>query len=167
MKINYKITRDDYIAFNMAHVKRTTSIHLMIVILRLLVPVLSFFYTAYVGRLTDPIYIGIFTLFSVPWIIFSPRIIWISMVRQINKVLDDGQVGELFSHRTIEFKEDCIIETTSQTTTTYKWESIVSMEETERAVYLYTSPVQALILPKKTIKSFSQLSRIIQKKMRK
>jgi len=161
MKINFKISRDDYIAFNMAHVKSSRSTKSLIIAIRLLVPALLFFYALYIGKITDPLYMGVFVIVSVPWAILSPRIIWINMVKQINKILDEGQVGDLFSQRSLDFNEDHILESTDQTTSTYMWSAIVDVRETERALYLYTNEVQAIILPKSEIKSMDKIKKLI------
>ncbi len=160
---NYKITRDDYIRFNMSHAKQSKITKLLILTLRISIPLILIAYAIYVGEITNPVYMGVLTVFVLPWVIFSPRLIWMNMVKKINTILDESNVGDLFSQRKITLSNEKVIDKTDTSSTNYEWSDFTELKLTESAIYLYTNSEQAVILPLRELKQKKKILEMINK----
>jgi YcxB-like protein len=73
--------------------------------------------------------------------------------KQMNPFLADPLNAHIFSNCELIFSETGIIAKGKYSSTSYQWRGIVKKDETTDYYYLFLSTVQALIIPKRAVKS--------------
>lgn len=151
MKINVKLTNDDYIAFNQyvtmeaGYGKRAAFFH------RLGVPGISavIFIVMLVGGAPMKTLLGMLILLvaiSAFWVRMSPAIFRRNMRRNVERILAYGN-PPYHPEAELEFTEDRVIERTPETTNEYFYSDLV-LKETQEYWYLLYNDLQGLIIPK-------------------
>lgn len=153
MTIEYKITEEDYINFNLYHMQNSPSQKNLYNILRFILPVPLMGYIYFTGtrQLNQPaIYWGIIALgFYVFWIYMYSKLNKRTIRKQSEKMLNEGDNSSLFGKKTLDIVDDVLIITEENATTTLSKDSIKDIKEYDDMLLLYLSAVSAHIIPKR------------------
>lgn len=120
---------------------------------RILFPVaaLLFIGSHYLTHGFDPVHIGIFAAVAVAWFFLYP--LWVDrrILRSSNRLLHEGNTGNLFGRWEVELLPDKVHIASSSTETTYRASTITKVVETGDMLLLYVSSIQAVVIPKRKL----------------
>lgn len=154
MEIKYNLTEEDYIHFNMYHIKNSKSAIRSLNAQRFLTPVFLILLSYILSLAGDTPFLELFIAFfitSILWILFYPKYFYSSVTRRIQKMIRDGKNGGLLGEHVLSMTDEGLVESTSYGQTKVNWSGILSLKEDNEYFYLYNSSVSALILPKREI----------------
>ena len=153
MKLAYDFDIDDWQSFQRYHFSASATYRRMRNMARLLLPVilgiaLGVYYFQF-GF--EPIFFVILGLVAVLWFIFYPPFFDRRVLRKVLQQVREGKMENLFGRREVELLPDAIRVTTPVSETVYRAAAVVKTVETPDAFLLYTSAIQAMIIPKRKI----------------
>ncbi|PGL67880.1 YcxB family protein [Bacillus sp. AFS055030] len=155
MKFNYEINLDDYIEFNLHHLKHSKSVQkslrkqrITVSLIYLVIPfIISYFFN-------QPLfgYLLAFSSASILWFCYFPKYFYRStknkLVKHINKKNDEALLGE----HLLKVDENGIKEITQSSVHEIKWDHIVEIKGTKDYFYIYITNMKAIIVPLEAIK---------------
>ena len=164
MELNYKLTEEDYIDFNVFHAKNSKAVQKQVTIQRILVPVIYLVLAILVSVVMDIQFFLIFIpvlIVNILWFIFYPAYFYRLIKRNSTKMMREGKnVGVLGAHRMI-FTEDGLREISPKGEMSISWSGIETFGEDHAGFYLYNSGMSALIIPKKELGNSEAVSRYL------
>ncbi len=146
-----KMTKEDYIEFNMFHYENSKTIMKSILLERVVGPIIFMLFTVVTGKLDDIIYMTVFITLSVLWFAFLPKYMWYIMKKRTNKLIEENKEGDLFSEKHIIIDDLGIHYESKSSSGTYNWNSVIKVCDTEKALYIYVSSIQAVVIPKRLV----------------
>lgn len=155
MEINYELTEQDFLNFNIHHAENSPSIKKSIFLQRCSGPaifiIMPFFATKQTGI---PLWywLIIFYTISIVWFVLYPRYINGHISRRTLKMLREGKNQNIFGDRSIKLTAEGISEVGSSTEGKISWKSIEGIEETKDYIFIYTSSISAHIIPIRAFK---------------
>ncbi|WP_422122376.1 YcxB family protein [Planococcus sp. X10-3] len=168
MELNYKLTEEDYIDFNLFHAKNSKAVKKQVTIQRILVPVIYLVLAVLVSVVLDMPFLIIFIpvlIVNILWIIFYPSYFYRLIKRNATKMMREGKnEGVLGAHKMI-FTEDGLREISPKGEMSISWSGIESFGEDPSGFYLYNSGLSALIIPKKELGNSEAVSRFLDGKI--
>jgi hypothetical protein len=169
MKVNYNLTEEDYINFNLYHLKNSKTGKKALNMQRFLSPVI-FMVAAYVistfGGMPLLSSFIIFFITSVLWVIFYPKYFYSLITRNVKKMIKEGKNDGLLGDHSLIMTDEGIVDTSSNRETKVTWSGIESFKEDNDNLYLYISSVSAYILPKRELHHVDELRDIIKSKVK-
>ena len=167
MEIYYELTEEDYINFNLYHIKHSKMGKRALTLQRFLSPLL-FIIVAYlyavIGDLPFlPLFITFFVM-SILWIIFYPKYFYGLIARNAKKMIKEGKNDGLLGNHQLKFMEDGLVDTSANKETKVTWAGITSIQEDDGYIFLYNSSVSAYILPKRELDHVDDVRQYIQSK---
>lgn len=155
MEINFKVTEEDYIQFNLHHLENSPSQKRLYTILRFIVPMLSSLVVYFSGtRLFNQpslYWIIVAIVFAVGWIIYYPKEYKRSIVKQVKKMLKEGDNSAVFTDKKLVVEGNDISFIDCYTTEILTKESIQSVKVFDEMIVLYVGSVSAHIIPTRGI----------------
>lgn len=169
MKVNYNLTEQDYINFNLYHLKNSKMGKKSLNMQRFLSPVI-FMIVAYVfstlgGMPLLSTYI-VFIITSILWVAFYPKYFYGLITRNVKKMIKEGKNDGLLGDHQLIITDEGIVDTSSNKETKVDWPGIESFKEDNDNFYLYNSSVSAFILPKRELDHVDELRDIIKSKVK-
>lgn len=154
MQINYNLTEEDYVNFNVFHIKNSKLAISNLRRRRFLAPLL-FIIIAYVfsdvTKLPFIPVLAVTIILGVLWVIFYPKMFYGRITRKSQKAVDSGKIKPLLGDHEMKITKDGIVDSTNYGKTTAKWSDVTNFAENPAYFYLYISSVSALILPKRDL----------------
>lgn len=148
MNLEYEITKQDYIDFNIYHMTHSVSMKRSLFIQRFIFPIIFLILPILLVKITDiPLWywFSVFTISSVLWVIFYPKFLRKSVERKISKLLEEGKTTGIIGKHSFSFTEQGIVDRTEFSETKYSlFEKVV---ESETHILIYVSAVMAYIIP--------------------
>ncbi|AXI10808.1 hypothetical protein CUC15_18475 [Oceanobacillus zhaokaii] len=166
MEINYNLTEEDYLNFNLFHMKNSKSVMNSLKMQRFLTPIFFILISYLFSQLGDTPFLFAFIPFliiSIIWIVFYPRFFYKTVIRNVKKMIREGRNGGLIGKHRMIITEDGITETTSTDETKVNWSGIQAFKEDNDYFYLYNSSVSAYILPKRELKNADEVKDYLKK----
>ncbi|WML32939.1 YcxB family protein [Clostridium sp. OS1-26] len=163
-EIEYDLTREDYIEYNMNHMatsktmKRTLFIQQYIISLMFIVA--PFFFVR-ITKAPFKFWLTVFLITYLLWVIFYPKYFKLVVKRRINKMLDEGKQENLFGRYSILITHEGILENSNMGQSNTNWNAVERLIETEEYIYIYISPVNAYIVPKRVFQDAMRKSEFI------
>lgn len=168
MKIQYNLTEEDYIHFNLYHVKNSKTGKQALGWQRFLSPVFFIagaYFLSWMGEMSFLPLLITFLIMSVLWIIFYPKYFYSLITRNAKKMIKEGKNDGLIGDHQLILSDAGLVDTSSNKETKVTWPGITSFQEDDRCFYLYNSSVSAYILPKRDIDQVDQLRLYIRSKL--
>lgn len=159
MKIYYELTEEDYLHFNLFHVKQSKAAIKSLNIQRFLMPVffiIAAFIFFGIGDMPLVFPLIIFGLISTLWIVFYPKYFYRLIMRQSKKMLKEGKNDGLLGEQQITLSGEGIVYLTSNSESQVKWSGIKKIVEDRDFFYLYNSSISAYILPKRALSNVGE-----------
>ena len=165
MEKYYNLTEEDYINFNLYHIKNSETGKRALVLQRFLAP-LFFIIISYIYSLISvmpflPLFLT-FLVTSILWIIFYPKYFYSLIARNARKMIKEGKNDGLLGNHQLKLTEEGLVDTSSNRETKVTWSGITSFKEDDEYFLLYNSSVSAYILPKREIDNIDELRIYIQ-----
>ena len=149
----FQITLDDedYLLFSQYHSLNSPIGKKDLMLFRLIIPFICFMVVIVFGILGSNFQLiliesVLMTIVSIFWVGYSKKMILKSVKRRIEKIKKEGRLP--YSNEAIlKFDDEGIHEITPNTENKFKYSLIERIAITEKAIYIYFSSVQAIILP--------------------
>lgn len=168
MELNYKLTEEDYIDFNVFHAKNSKAVQKQVTIQRLMVPVIYLALAILASVLLDLQFLVIFIpvlIVNILWFIFYPAYFYRLIKRNSTKMMREGKNDGALGPHTMIFTEDGLREISPKGELTVSWSGIENLGEGDAGFYLYNSGMSALIIPKKELGNSEAVSRFLDGKI--
>ena len=111
MEINFEVTKEDYIKFNLYHVENSPSQNRNFILLRYLVPVLFSIPIYFIGtnlfKQPSVYWAIVAVLFSVIWIITYPKQYRALVKKETEKLISEGDNSEIFGQKNMIIDDSC------------------------------------------------------------
>ena len=147
MKLNFAVSEEDYIQFNVCHyensgsVKRQRTLMAMLGVLAL--PVWEYLNTGGVSMITSVVSMTFWAM----WLIFGRKLYRKAMAFLAGMQVKKGAGREFIGERTLELLEDKIRMVWPQKTVDTSYETIEKITSDGKRLYVYTGSMSALIIP--------------------
>lgn len=168
MEIEYELTAEDVVAFNLYHVKNSkvgkNSLKWQQYISPLIFLLFAYFLSVFTDMARGPLF-AIFGFTAVLWVILYPKYFYFHITRQVGKMLRDGRNDGLVGKHSLKMNKTGIHDRTSTGETNVEWAGVQSLIEDAEYFYIYTSTVTAYILPKRDIFSVDGVKTYVQKRI--
>lgn len=152
MKIQYELTEDDYIRFNLSHIKRSKTGKRMLLLQRIIGPIIflgAYFVLAMWLQETDWWLYGIYGIASILWFLFYPKYFERHVRKQTRRLIDERSNEGMIGPHTMDLDENGLRDLNEFGETRVSWAGIKEVVEENDYVYLYNSSISAYILPKR------------------
>ncbi|RDW22444.1 hypothetical protein CWR48_01685 [Oceanobacillus arenosus] len=156
MEINYNLTEEDYLNFNLFHMKNSKSVMKSLNIQRFLTPIFFILISYLFSLISDTPFLFAFIpflLISILWFVFYPKFFYKTVIRNVKKMIREGKNSGLIGEHHMILTEVEITESTATDEIKVKWSGIQAFKEDDEYFYLYNSSVSAYILPKRELKN--------------
>ncbi|PSL41478.1 YcxB-like protein [Planomicrobium soli] len=168
MEINYSVTEEAYIDFNLFHIKNSKSTQKTITIQRVIIPIIYLLIPILFSYILDLPFLFLFVpffVFSVLWAVFYPVFVYRNVKRTAKKMIREGKnEGMLGNHKMI-FSDEGLREKSSKGEKKVYWLGIEHLAEDTDNFYLYNIAVSAFIIPKKDVGNRAELKSYLLKKI--
>ena len=168
MNIHYELTEEDYINFNLYHIKHSKMGKRSLLLQRIVTPFL-YIIVAYlfsmIGNLPFlPLFITFFIV-SALWVIFYPKYFYRLIARNAKKMIKEGKNDDLLGKHQLKMTEEGLVDTTANKETKVTWTGITAIQEDDGYFFLYNSSVSAYILPKRELDHVDVVRQYIQSRV--
>ncbi len=154
MTIEYELTTQDFMDFNLYHYHHSASMKRNLLITRTAIPVLFLLVVLLQSHGSkDPDWYGITMaiVFSILWIVLYPKYLDRAIRRNLTKMMKEGKSEGLLGHRELSVTPESIV---SKTITGEARSNIIEkIDETDRYLFIYINAVSAHVIPKSVFKS--------------
>ena len=150
MKLEYEITKQDYIDFNIYHMNHSVTIKRSLFIQRFIFPITFLILPMFLVKVTDiPLWywLDVSIISSVLWIIYYPKFLIKSVGRKVSNMLEEGKTTGILGNHIFSLSEEGVIDKTEFSETSYKLIEKVVESEDHIYIYIYVSAVMACIIP--------------------
>ncbi len=157
MNIEFERTIEDIIDFNLFHMTHSPSTKRQLLLMRVLtgalaaIPVFGIGYLLYHSINASTLVLSILAGFVA--FAFYPQANRQSTIKRINKMLSEGNNNTLLGHQVISLSPEGIYTKNPTTESKINWSAIGRVVESDAHVYLYTSSINALVIPKKCFRT--------------
>lgn len=156
MNISYELTKDDYIEFNLFHLKHSKTIRKTLFVQRYIVSVLFLimpFITYRFSEIPLTYWVSVFIIVYLLWVVYYPKYFRKSVKRRILRMIEEGKNESILGSKRLDVNSEGIVEKSRNNEVKTNWDSIESIEETEKYIFIYVSAVSAYIVPKRAFKT--------------
>lgn len=153
MKFQYELTKQDYIDFNIYHIRNSGTLKRTLFIQRYVIAVIYLFIPFILVKVTDiPLWywLSAFTITAVLWVTFYPKYFVSGTIKRILKMLDEGRNKDMLGKHIFTVNEEGIIEESENGESKINWSGVEKVIETEKHIFIYISSISAYIIPKST-----------------
>ncbi len=154
MEINYKLTEEDYLKFNLFHIKNSKTAIKALNMQRFLPPIffiiLSYILST-VGNTSLPVILTASPILSILWIIFYPKYFYNYVIRNTKKMIREGKNDGLLGEHQLIMTKEGIEDSTTYGETKVSWSGLKNFEEDNYNFYLYNSSLSAYVIPKREL----------------
>jgi len=122
MNIHYELTEEDYINFNLYHIKHSKMGKRSLLLQRIVSPfifIIGAYLYSVIGNLPFlPLFIT-FAVMSILWVIFYPKYFYGLIARNAKKMIKEGKNDDLLGNHQLEMTEEGLVDTTANKETKY------------------------------------------------
>jgi len=164
MKINYDLTKEDYLEFNMHHISKTKSIKTTLFIERFIISIM-FILVPFMMKPKNDIPFAIFfmpfIIIYIGWIVLFPKYFKGSIKRRLERMLNKEENKSLFGPQQLSITDVGIFEFDNLEKSKVTMKDVERVEVTEDYIYIYISEMNAYIIPHRAFKTLSEKNEII------
>jgi hypothetical protein len=161
-KIECETTLDDYIAFNLFHLKNSKTFkrkkYIYLIVLPTVVGTIMALLAGFSGEspivIATPYVIIIFFFNAIIFFFLLP----ILTKRNVTNFLKEGENKGILGKHILLFTHQEIIDTTEQGVSKFAWKTINKIISNEKYIFIYMSAVSAYIIPKKIFDNDSAIN---------
>ncbi len=160
MEINYSVSNNDYIQYNVHHTENSPTFKKQTMTMRLVFPIIFILITliSYAGEIAHPkpeTIIGMgctfvfLAIISILFFVFYPAIFRKTLIRNINSMLNEGKQNEFIGEHKLLLQENRLrVENiTRESTIETAYKNIERIVCDKNALYIYTGSITAFIIP--------------------
>jgi len=171
MRFEYELTRQDYIDFNVYHLKNSSTFKRSLFINRYLTALLLLIAPIVLARVTYiPLrhLLAAFAVIAALWVILYPRYCMSAVVKRISEMVDEGKNRDILGKHCLTIDEEGITERSENGDSRISWAGVERMRESERHFFIYIGSAMAYILPKSILKDENareEFSRLLSRRL--
>lgn len=150
MKLEFNITEEDYINFNIHHMDISKTYRRTIFKQRYIVPIIFLivpFVLDKISKIPFSYWMAIYGGLYIIWACFYKKYIIWKVKKSIKKKLNEGNNNGVLGEKTFEICEDEIIETSEFSKSSTNIKSVEDIFINEEYIYIYINHMQAYIVP--------------------
>lgn len=150
MKLKYNLTEDDYINFNIAHMKNSKSLKRTMMINRFLTPLIFLvmpFVLVNISNIPFWYWAVIFVLTYILWVALYEKNVYKINVKRIRKMLKENSTEGLIGEKVLEIDGDNIKVIDDSGEECIYIKSIKNIMEDKEYIFIYVNSVSAVIVP--------------------
>ena len=169
MEMNYKVTEEDYIDFNVYHSKNSETVKRSLIIQRITVPLMYVLLAMFFSYLLDLPFLVLlipFLILAALWIIFYPAYFFRHIGKTAKKMIREGRNNGVLGDYTMVLSEDGLREISKTGEKSVAWSGIEKLGEDQTNFYLYNSGMSAFILPKRNLGNVEEVRSFLQSKQK-
>lgn len=166
MELEFQLTEEDYVNFNMDHAKKSETMKKSILIQRILGPIIFMVAPFVITRFSDiPLWywLIVFIILSFIWFFYYPNYAEWEIKRRVKKMFTEGNNENLFNVRKLIVDGERLSEISAIGESKVSWDKVISLDESEDYLYIYLSSVSAHIIPKRVFKNIQEQEEFISK----
>ena len=166
MKIDYQLTKQDYIDFNMNYMSNSKTVKKLFIAQRYIVPIIFLLIPFIMIKATSiPLgyWVNVFLVCYVLWVIFYPKYFKWTVSKRILNMLDEGENADMLGNRSLTLTEKCIIDSSTLSESKTDWSVIEKITQTKKHIFIFISAVAAYILPVRVFKDENEKKKFIMK----
>ncbi|MBO1910099.1 YcxB family protein, partial [Microvirga sp. 3-52] len=144
MKIQYNLVAEDYIHFNLFHIKNSNTALKSLNIQRYGSPIFFIFVAIVFAIMGDLHLLSTLIPFlglSVLWVIFYPKLFYRHVRKNVRKMFKEGKNESLLGEHAMIFMDEGFVESNAYGETNVKWSGIQEVKEDDEFIYLYNSAI--------------------------
>lgn len=166
MNIEYDVSEQDYINFNLFHIKTSKKMRKSIwaadlTIAAILILASVFLFFVFKDRVVIPIYILVSLALIIFWVLFFPKWYELLLKRTIKKMIKRNE-SSFTPHQTLTLKEDFIISKNSANKSNVEYDTIQRLESANNCIYIYINEIKAYIVPFSAFSGLNEKSKFEQ-----
>jgi hypothetical protein len=168
MDLKYNLTEEDYINFNLFHMKNSETIMKSVRNQRIFTPVFYLLFSVVFSMLMDIPFLVSFTPFfilSILWVLFYPKYLFGRAIRHTKKLIKEGRNESILGQHQMVLNEEGIVDKTTKGETKVSWSGINELKENDQYFYLYNSALSGYILPKREFENVEEIRNYLNKKI--
>lgn len=168
MEIKYNLTEEDYLKFNIFHIRHSDSAMKSLKMQRFATPIVYIIFAYIFSMIADIPFLYAFIPFFVigmMWAIFYPKYFFNRIARHTKKMVNEGKNEGLLGKHTMTFSDEGIVDVASNGETKVHWSGINEFKEDDSNLYLYNSSVSAYIIPKREITDVEEVRSYLKTKL--
>jgi len=165
MEIHYNLTEEDYIHFNLYHIKNSETGKRALALQRFITPLFFIIISYIYSLISDMPFLPLFITFlvtSILWVIFYPKYFYGLIARNARKMIKEGKNEGLIGNHQLKLTEEGLVDTSLNKETKVTWLGITSFQEDDGYFFLYNSSVSSYILPKREIDDVDVVRQYVQ-----
>jgi len=150
MKLNYILSEQDYIDFNIYHMKTSKTMIRSVMIQRLMGPVVFtiFAYLAYrISNISLLYWSVIFLIASILWFLYYPKSLEKKLKKHIYKLLSEDENRGLLGNQKLEMYDEELTVTNETGSSKVNYSVFNRIDYTEKHIFAFNSSVSAYIIP--------------------
>jgi hypothetical protein len=150
MKIEYDLTKQDYIDFNMHYIENSPKLKRSLFIQRFVIALVFLIFPFIFSKNSGTPFLPSFIVYGVIfilWVLFYPKYYRTIAKKRIIKLIDKGGSAIQLGHRSITLNEEGLEEFSEQGESKSSWSSIERIEETENHIYIFIGSTNAYLVP--------------------
>jgi hypothetical protein len=166
MKVEFELTKQDYINFNLYHIAHSDIVKRSIVKQRYYAVIIYCVIPFILVRFTEaPLWywLLIFLVFGTIWVALYPLYLKWHVAKSISKMFDEGKNVGILGKRCIFLTDVGVEEIGDSDESKTHWNLIESIGETEKYIYIYNSAVSAYIIPTRAFRSVVEKEEFVRK----
>jgi hypothetical protein len=159
MKIKYVLTKEDYIQYNLHHMRESETIKKSLFMQRYIVSLIFLivpFVFAKVSEIPFVHWMIVFLIIYLIWMLYYPKYFASLTKKRLQKIINEGKNLSLFGERTISLNEDGIVESSKAGESKTNWSVVERVDETGKYIFIYVSSVNAYIVPTRAFADLNQ-----------
>lgn len=156
MELNYNITEDDYIAYNVFHYENAPAYRKQMTAVGLVTPVLLIVIGFVAKGTLDLFTCAVSAIFLVIWFGFGKKRRTKIMERSVKKLVGNGDFNEFIGlQKLVLHEEDFVVESPGKITAT-SYNAVQKILCDDKRIYVYVGSVSAFIVPFSAFESPTQ-----------
>ncbi|CAG9610398.1 YcxB family protein [Pseudoneobacillus rhizosphaerae] len=168
MDLKYNLTEEDYINFNLFHMKSSPTIMKSVRNQRIFTPVFYLLFSVVFSMMMDIPFLVSFTPFfilSILWVLFYPKYLFGRAIRHTKKLIKEGRNENILGQHQMVLNDEGIVDKTTKGETKVAWSGINELKENDQYFYLYNSALSGYILPKREFENIEEIRNYLNAKM--
>jgi hypothetical protein len=160
MDLKYNLTEEDYINFNLFHMKNSPTIMKSVRNQRIFTPVFYLLFSVVFSYMMDiPFLVSFipFLILSILWVLFYPKYLFGRAVRHTKRLIKEGRNESLLGEHHMVMNDEGIVDSNAKGVTKVAWSGINDLKENDQYIFLYNSAVSGYILPKREFKNVEEI----------
>ena len=155
MKIKYNLTENDYINFNICHMRNSKALRKTIMINRFLVPLIFLLMPFILYNISDipfSYWAITFILIYILWVSLYEKYVYRINRKRIKRMLEEKSNNGLIGERILEIDEENIKITNNSGESKFSIKTIKDIIEDKEYIFIYINSVAAIIIPLEVFK---------------